>query len=70
VRRLLTVFKVTESDWVRRKAFLSLLSYRFFQPLPTELSAAVDAIAADHPELENALSDGFGRDFYLVALAG
>jgi hypothetical protein len=48
---------------------MSLLSYRFFHPLPSEPAAAIQTIKDENPELNAVLSDG-SSGFFLVALAG
>jgi hypothetical protein len=53
--RLLSVFRGTQSDWLRRIAYLSLLSLLYFQPLSPELSDAIRAIEVEQPELNEAL---------------
>jgi hypothetical protein len=68
--RLLAVFRVTQSDWLRRTSYLSLLSLLYFQALPPELADAIKAIEDEQPEMNDALVDGSGKGFFLCALAG
>jgi hypothetical protein len=68
VGRLLDLFWQTESDSLRRSAYIALLSYRFLQPISSELEKEIDSIEECCPEMGNALSDGAG--FYLGRLVG
>jgi hypothetical protein len=68
VGRLLDLFWQTESDSLRRRAYLALLSYRFLQSIPENLEEEIDAIEECCPEMSNALSES--TEFYLGRLAG
>jgi hypothetical protein len=71
IERLLDVFWSSQSEELRKVAYVSLLSYRFLHMVASDdfafLADEIDSIEDTEPELENALRDA-GSDFYLGRL--